>query len=343
VSRPVKSAGLVLTHLLPVAVTALCTSAATSAQTPPSAGAAGVVDYGLSADTIGFGDRFELRIALQVPAGQTAHLPSLIRGNDGFEGLPVGEPPVEPLPGGARAVTVHYPLIPYRVGLVTIPELAPAFVLSPADSGDVAVAFYDPSDGPPSAPFASTLLVPRQEVWVESVLLADDITEGLVPRPPDDVVGPSWHAPALFSAVAFGTLLLGVLFVSSKDWLEARSRADSRVGKHVDPIAAARQRALDELDRLLVSDLPGSDTAGFYERTSAAVRRYVEHFDVAWGPADTSTELMDRLEAQQDPGAVRGLTDDMHVAEVVKFGRLRPDVESAERHCRGLRAWVASS
>jgi hypothetical protein len=43
------------------------------------------------------------------------------------------------------------------------------------------------------------------------------------------------------------------------------------------------------------------------------------------------------------PDSIEPLVRQMAVAEVVKFGRLRPGPDDALGHCRALRRWVAAS
>jgi hypothetical protein len=52
---------------------------------------------------------------------------------------------------------------------------------------------------------------------------------------------------------------------------------------------------------------------------------------------------MERLRARSGDNAVGPLPTEMELAEVVKFGRLRPDAATAERHWAVLHDWVASS
>lgn len=123
-----------------------------------------------------------------------------------------------------------------------------------------------------------------------------------------------------------------------------KRRMGGASGTAEDAIAAARSAALAALDRLLERGLDDpNDAEVFYASSSAAVRRYVEHLDQAWGPAYTSTELMRGLATRTERDALRAVLDEMSLAEVVKFGRLRPQTDTALEHCRTLRAWVAAS
>ena len=50
---------------------------------------------------------------------------------------------------------------------------------------------------------------------------------------------------------------------------------------------------------------------------------------------------MRALEKQANGRVVPDLAREMYVAEVVKFGRLRPDSGTAEKHWTTLRTWVS--
>jgi hypothetical protein len=78
----------------------------------------------------------------------------------------------------------------------------------------------------------------------------------------------------------------------------------------------------------------------FYTSTSEIVRRYVEQLDPRCGPDLTSTELMREIQARSNGVRVEGLAAELSCAEVVKFGRLRPEAGVAEAHWRAVRKWV---
>jgi hypothetical protein len=234
------------------------------------------------------------------------------------------------------------------------------------DGGEIA---RDGADvGPPTD--LEPLVIPRRSIWVTSILRPQDVEQGLEPRPADDVVGPSWNMAAMLSAFLFASILLAVTFVSGRDWWSARARVGVGSGHRGDPIAVARAKALAELDALIAAGCSPDAAAveAVYEASSAAVRRYVEHLERTWSPSYTSTELMRGLEGRAaggvgsaasggeraatgpsagspitNPDSIEPLVRQMAVAEVVKFGRLRPGQDDALGHCRTLRRWVAAS
>ena len=149
-------------------------------------------------------------------------------------------------------------------------------------------------------------------------------------------------------SVVVGGLALSTLIIAVVRSVALSVLPDRRVDRSLDtaPVDSAharRQRALEELDRILALGLhTRGRTAEFYGRSSGVVRTFVEAFEAEWRPSLTSSELMNRLEARTN-GSAPDLYASMHVAETVKFGRMRPDAEEAEGHWRALKSWVHSS
>ena len=337
-------------ELLVLALSFVLVVAHAEAQGVTDGGTDVVLTVELSADTVGIGDVFELRIEFELPPGQIAYVPDSLESTDSFESLGPVRWSVERAAEGASAVSLTYPLIAFRVGVVAIPEFTiltgrtASVDGSGTATGTEAVGSWHAIEIQPElAESLTSLPVPSRRVWVASVLLLEDISRGLVPRPADDVVGSSWHRWALLFGLAFAALLTGVLSLAGRDWFAARypTQTDA-AGLRLDPVEAARLAALAELDRLLALRLHEEGRVDeFYTRSSSAVRGYVEHLDAAWGAAHTSTELMGHLEERANGNTAPALLAEMHVAEVVKFGRLRPDSRAAETHWNALRGWVA--
>ena len=343
-------AGRLRPIVVALCLTALTVSDVAAAQQATDDGSA-ELSVQLSADTVEVGDELELRLDLSLPEGRTVYFPDSLTGNPGFETVRPVEWTVTEDDGGA-VVSITYTLMAFRFGILTIPEFA---VLTAPTSSIGVVASDTGRVGdwaelevrPEVAEALQGHIVPAQRLWVRSVLALEDLSEGLQPRPADDVVGASWNWIAVLGGLVFGGLLVMVASASARDVMSAArmKRAPSPAGA-LDPIAAARAAALSALDRLIGLGLheEPNRTPEFYERSSGAVRTYVEHFDPAWGPAQTSTELMGGLKADDAPtGADPELFSEMHVAEVVKFGRLRPNADTAEEHWSTLREWVEES
>ena len=174
--------------------------------------------------------------------------------------------------------------------------------------------------------------------------MLEDITSGLEPRPPADVVGPGWNRLAVATIVALSVLLLALARSVALSLLpDGQTREPLDSSPPQDSALVRWQKALDELDHILELGLHTEGrTDEFYGRSSAVVRSFVEGFDAEWRPSLTSSELMSRLRACTN-GSVRDLFASMHTAEIVKFGRLRPDASTAEGHWRDLRIWVHAS
>ena len=315
-----------------------------SAQTSPT-----IHDVGLSADSVEIGDRVDLSFTLRLPEGTVAFLPDSLAAGAVEPFAPV-EWTAEETADGAIRLSVLYPLVVFGTGPLTIPEVdlfvAPAedaIAAGLASMGDRVGSWDSFREAPSAVPSARLLTVPGQSVQAASVLVLDDITTQIVPRPPADVSGGSrdWASTALVAF--FGLLLVGVATVSTRDWMA--SRADDPP-----PPPSARDEALAALDALLEEGLHREGRVqAFYVGWSDVVRRYVEDFADDWSPAWTSTELISDLQGRRRGVAIeRALTADaiaveMRLAEEVKFGGLRPDADTAEAHLRGARDWIASS
>ncbi|MDH3271005.1 MAG: DUF58 domain-containing protein [Gemmatimonadota bacterium] len=330
----------------------LATAAAAALATLPAAAQVGVLDVGLSADTVGIGDRFELRFILEVGADAVAFFPDSLEAGafESFEAVQWTSSP-GPGPGDGSTLEVVYPLIAFQTGVVAVPEID-VFV-APLEEGRSA-GFVD-ADGrvgswsafresPGRVPSAVMRTVPEQRIWVASVFTLDDLTTQLAPRPAADVSGGdrAWAVTLLLAA--FGVLFAGVVVASARDWVEERNRLLQP------PPPDARARALAALDELHAADLHRSgQVRAFYAGWSDTIRRYVETFRTDWTPSWTSSELMTdlqgprRSEAIQRKVAGEAIAAEMRLAEAVKFGGRRPDEAAAEEDWRAVRAWVESS
>ncbi|MDX1493440.1 MAG: hypothetical protein R3253_05245 [Longimicrobiales bacterium] len=304
----------------------------------------------LSADSIEIGDRFDLTLTLRLPPTRVAFFPDSLAapGIEPFQGVLW-----EAAPGddGSTRLTVTYPLLAYRTGALTVPEID--LFLAPRSQA-VAVGFAG-SEGPVGSweafreapgtlPSARLVTTPGQAVQVATVLGLDDITTQITPRPPADVLGPGrdWLSTTLMAF--FGLFLVGVAGISIRDWLRYRARQPAT------PPLSPRERALAALDELATSGMHRDGRVrDFYLRWTEVVRRYVEGFADEWGPSWTSTELMSDLQGPRRGVAIERslgperISGSMRLAEEVKFGGARPAPETAEEHLQGAREWIAAS
>lgn len=303
----------------------------------------------LSADTIGLGDVFELSVAVEVPPGSAVYFPDTVATAFALESFRPVTWSAESTGDGAL-LTLMYPLIAFRVGLAPVPGLD--VYIGPAagvrgerlPGGSVVGSWRDIETGTVSRASLTRAAVPRRDVWVASVIVPEDITSGLEPRPPADVIGPGWNHLAVAAIVALSLLLLAIARSVALSLLPDRQTEEPLdSASPVDSALVRWQKALDELDHILTLGLhTDGRTDEFYGRSSAVVRSFVEGFDAGWRPSLTSSELMSRLEAWTN-GSAQDLYASMHTAEIVKFGRLRPDASTAEGHWRDLRSWVHAS
>lgn len=300
----------------------------------------------LSADTVELGAAFELRVSFDVRQGTRVHFPDTLAATESIESLAPVTWSAEPAADGGARLTLTYPLIAFRAGNVPVPGLdvvsAPAGSLDGLERLPGGSGIGPWSDAPLGVGSGGVpLRFPRRPVWVTPALTPERLQAGVEPMPAGDVVGSSWHWPSVGLALLSSMALLGVVVSAARTRIAARG---PRSGSHGDTLEDARLAALAELDRLLAM-VPRDEQhmRDLYTRSSGAVRGYVERLDPAWGPNLTSSELMTVLDRHAHGGSVHTLVAEMDAAEVVKFGRWRPEPPTAEAHLRALRHWVAES
>ena len=342
----------------------------------------------VSPDTVELGDPFTLRANVHVPAGRDLRVPATLFPEWGVESLRPVRTEVTEAADGSLQVGLEYDLIPLETGLAATPQLEMTSGEAgpgrervrvedgggPAELGEASITQItqntqntqnDVRTGQPvgadsvrlraDARNADRLVVAGRPVFVTSPILLDDIAQGLRPRPPADVVGSSWHVPAVLGASLLSLMLLGVVTVQAREWLAARAAAAVQVEAPPETPDEWRDRALAELDRVLAR---GHHRAGrlrdFYEGAGDVVRAYVAHFDPAWNRSRTSTELMRDLSAAPGWPDPEALGRAMERGEVAKFaadadaddgatGVREGAATRAERDWRTIRAWVVAS
>jgi len=303
----------------------------------------------LSSDTVGIGDLIDLSLVIDLAPGTIVFLPDSLDTSD-FESFgPVHWSSDTAVSDGVR-LKVTYPLIAFQVGRIAVPEF-PIFAAREseakranfAEEGEHVGNWTSFREAPSATPSARMLMIPAQPLWVRSILDLEDASSGVQPQPIADVLGAARHWPATILVALFGTLLLWVI-VTSGNALRAAYHTRPR------PPADPRLAALEEFDALLAEGLDrGDDVRSFYTKASNITRRFVEVFDKRWGPAHTSTELMNDLEtAATLPDFARitkvnNLSEVMGHAEEVKFGGERPTADEAKHEVRAVRSWVAET
>lgn len=309
-----------------------------------------LLDATVAPDSLSIGDRFELRVRITLPEGSVAFVPdSLV--SPGAE--PVGPPrwAVADTGGVGRTLSLVYPMIALDVGLLVLPDfdLAVGEVQESGDAGltggdDVVASWSLFRVDPARLPSARLLTVPERRIEVASVLVLNDVTTRLAPRPPADVSGGRRDWPSTLLFFFFGLLLVGVVGTAARDVLAVRRAPEPT------PPPDPRSLALAALDALHEA-APHHDgrVREFYAGSSDIVRRYLETLVGEWGPPWTTTELLSDLQGSRRGVAARhGLSADrisseLREAERVKFGGLRPSPEVAEASWGVIRSWVAES
>jgi len=317
----------------------LLTASATAAQATPPFTAT------LSADTVAMGEIFDFSVAVPVPSGSVVYFPDTLPTTIYVESAAPVRVDVEPAADGGSRLLLTYPVMAFGVGELPVPGLD---ILMRA-RGDQAGVLELPGgsatgawDEAPRQAGSRVTRIPRQAVWVTPVFTVEQIAEGVEPMPANDVAGGNWSWPSISLMLLCGSLLVGTLVSTTKGLVE---RAEARRGAPVPPTPEERRaRALDDLDALLALGLHRSGRVlEFYDGGSTIVRRYVEGSDGGWPDSLTTTELMRRLRARSGDAVAGALPEAMRQAEVVKFGRLRPGSDDAERHWHVLREWVRAS
>jgi hypothetical protein len=300
----------------------------------------------LSTDSIQVGDLFELRVGISVPSGSAVYFPDTLATTVNLESAAPVRTRAEPSEGGGARLTLTYPVMAFGSGTLPVPGFDVLIVpgsgqagVESLPGGSVIGAW---NDAPPRTGSARLLRIPRQAVWVAPVFTPADFIEGIEPMPPNDVVGGAWNWPSLALALLFSSVLALTVVSTGKGWLVQRGRAG--VAHEDATLEAFRQRALRQLDDLLAEGLHQREQPlDFYTRSSGIVRSYVQAMHGEWSPSLTSAELMERLRTRWGDEAAADLPAELGTAEVVKFGRLRPETADAERHWRALREWVEAS
>ena len=265
----------------------------------------------------------------------------------GVESLGVLRVDTRPAVADSTEVILEYPLIPFVVGI----RETPTFDVFSGEAGlgapvvgswnDVVAATSAKSAG--GEPY-SRVTVASRPVFVTTVLMLEDVVSGISPRPPADVVGGSWDLSSVLPALVLSILLIGLVSVGVRDWLDARATGGGWEPGPVETPDVWRQRALEQLDGVLSEGLHQSGRPReFYEGLSEVVRHYVERFDDGWDRSLTATELMRLVSASRDWMDPAGLSTAMGFAEVVKFGKTRPSPEKADDDWRVVRGWVEAS
>lgn len=316
-----------------------------------------IVRVKASPDTVHVGELFTLTVSLRLRAGAALYAPDTLPGSSALETRRSARWVSRSVQGDSVEVDLSWVLAAYRTGPLELPPVALAVETRAAGADAPVAAGVAPAYGsvlpgggqirPMTSQGAVRLRDAVSIVPAGSVLVASVLTDTAATRPsisgPADVMGRAWSPWRVLLIGVFGSAFLGLAGVQA-------ARVVSRLRRRVTPDMSgsravfgesAQQRALRELDEILALGLHRQrKVEEFYALSTLAVRAYVESFDGNWNRAFTTRELMRSLAARFGGNGVPEIADVLWMAEVVKFGRLRPDETEAERDWRSMRDWV---
>lgn len=300
----------------------------------------------LSADTVEVGEVFSLQVRVPVPAGSLVFFPDTVARTDFMESHRPVRWEAEADASGGAVLTLDYSVMAFGIAVVPVPGFDVFLRPATGATGGIPLpggSFIAPWDQAPTSTGAGAraLRVPRRGVWVNPVFTQEQVDAGVEPMPSADVVGASWHAPSVLAVLGFGTLLTWALVRLALGW---HSRGRSAGADHEGwTQESSRRHALAELARLRDEGLvsPG-EVQELYTRSSGIVRAHASRVVPAYGSDLTSSELVGRLDDEPSGPEATHLGTELGTAEVVKFGRMRPAPDAAERHLTSLRSWLES-
>ena len=296
----------------------------------------------LSADSVEMAEVFEVRVEVPVPGGSMVYFPPTVPPTGDVESFIPVDWRARRGPNGGATIELRYALIPFGMGNTALPriDLITMPLEDEADGQDIPGGSIVGMWEERQQPVRYTRSITPPTIWVEPVYSTDDVVAGMSPRGPGDVFGFSWSWPSMALLLLFSTATGGAVVTTTREWLAARAEPAPEPPPGPTPLDEAKRQALTQLDRLLAAGpYPAERAHELYEESSGIVRGYVERLDPEWGPALTSTELLDRLNGRLPEGAV--LEAEMRTAEAVKFGRLRPNADPTAIYLTALRAWLA--
>ncbi|MDB4952134.1 MAG: hypothetical protein JWM27_4783 [Gemmatimonadetes bacterium] len=268
----------------------------------------------MAPDTVTVGQPYRAVARIIVPAGSRVEVALVPADSEAVEAR--GGVAVDTTAAARGQLTATVALAAWKTGAGT-PVDAVLRVTSPAGATrEVAFPFIAP--------------------FVRSVLPKD--TTNLKPKGPKDVMDAVWRGERNVRLAALGGLLfalvLGVVYL-----LMRLFRGRRRRGEIGDP----RERAAAALADLGASGMAErGDWRGFYCGVSDAMRELAAALSPEWGTDLTTAELVARMEDDDVPGAdVADARAVLDRADVVKFARHQPSIETANADLATARAWVA--
>lgn len=265
---------------------------------------------GVLPETVMVGERFEVMVRIGVPAGFRVQLPE-ISASDGVQA--VG--PAARRRDADGTIVARYRLVAWQTGPAEIPPLR--VQISPPGGNE------------------RLLTLPLPAPFVRSVLPAD--TAGVRPRPARGILSAAFPLRWLLAALA-------ALLIAGWGLWRLRRRPESLARTSDPPLDPPDPRAwaLAELERARSLGLIETESwTHFYALTSGAIRGFLAGGSIELGAELTTSELVRRLhEEGADAVQAQRLATLLEEADLVKFARLLPAAEEAERHWSGAKSWV---
>ena len=284
-----------------------------------------------------FGEVFDLRITVRIGPGVVAFLPDTLVPGDASVSAGSGGWSETAGPADSVDIQASYPVMGFLSGAVELPSLE--LRTRPAGAGEVGGA-RPASDlvdvGPVLDDELQLILISVGATEIIPLAEMAEASGDLFPRPAADVLGGQWSMWFLSAVV---TAIAG----ASLAWLLiSRRRLAIRGGDELNGRdRSPRGEALRELDRIRGLGLHTEGLmVGFYDASTGVLRRFSEQEAADGGIALTSSELLVRLQGRWGSSSVEDLGSTISVAEGVKFGGHRSDVETAEGHWMTIRDWI---
>jgi hypothetical protein len=282
-----------------VAVLALLSASAARTQQPQTA---------VVPETITVGDIFHAAVRLALPNGAELLAPDSLELPEDVETAGARQLRVDSA-GGARLVTVLYPLAAWRPGSYELPRITLQLrTLQGVRRIQVALPGFT----------------------VRSVLPED--TTGIQMKAAKDVLGPNriWW-PWLLLA-----LLLLLIALAYWWWRRHRRAAEPVV---ITPPVPARDVALARLAALRRSGmLERGELKPFYAELSETMRHYAATVAAAWSVDLTTTELAQQIRKRDV--TLLDLIRVLGTADLVKFARARPPADAGFRDVDAAESWI---
>lgn len=155
-------------------------------------------------------------------------------------------------------------------------------------------------------------------------------------RPPLGIPPEYWRM-----VLMVGSLVLGLAALAAAYWMY-RKRKQGRPFFGKEAVRPAHQIALEELEKLLESDLlQKGQFKMFYSALSDIARRYIERRFFIPAMEETTTELLTSLDSEKMPlDHINLVQDILNACDLVKFAKYVPDASGVENTVRQVREFI---